>query len=440
MSFLFGRTRPRSPAEIARLLKDLLARVRESPASVPPKLEDELAKQLSNIKILVQGTQDIDPVPEHVHRLTQAFVQEDLLYDLACSIEYLPFEARKDVQTIFSHMLRFRPPRAAAPTYTGSSSGSNNSISNNGSSNSGGGSSSSSSSSSKNNESATSDPPVITYIVNKRPEILIELCHGYNRSRSAMTCGSILREALKVEVSAAVILHDESSPKNKARVIRLSEIQLRRKQTGEGVFWEFFDWINKSSFEVSADAFTTFRDLLTKHKALVAGYLSANFDLFFERYNSTLMQSSSYVTKRQSIKLLGELLLDRANYSVMTRYVDSGDHLKLCMNLLRDDRKMVQYEGFHIFKVGRQSTGDPSRQVFVANPNKSVAVQRILINNRSRLLRFLPKFLEDRTDDDQFMDEKSFLVRQIELLPPEPVEPNPPTRTTATQPHRGNAR
>jgi calcium binding protein 39 len=55
--------------------------------------------------------------------------------------------------------------------------------------------------------------------------------------------------------------------------------------------------------------------------------------------------------------------------------------------------------------------------VFVANPNKSPAVQRLLINNRERLLRFLPNFLADRTDDDQFMDEKSFLIRQIELLP-----------------------
>lgn len=61
--------------------------------------------------------------------------------------------------------------------------------------------------------------------------------------------------------------------------------------------------------------------------------------------------------------------------------------------------------------------------MFVANPNKSVAVQRILINNRDRLLKFLPRFLEDRTDDDQFTDEKSFLVRQIELLPKEPIEP-----------------
>ena len=141
-------------------------------------------------------------------------------------------------------------------------------------------------------------------------------------------------------------------------------------------------------------------------------YLAINFDLFFSRYNGILIQSESYVTKRQSIKLLGEILLDRANYSVMTAYVDRGDNLKLCMNLLRDDRKMVQYEGFHVFKV------------FVANPNKSVAVQRILINNRDRLLKFLPKFLEDRTDDDQFTDEKSFLVRQIELLPAEPVDPS----------------
>ncbi len=155
------------------------------------------------------------------------------------------------------------------------------------------------------------------------------------------------------------------------------------------------------------------KDILTRHKNMVAQYLSANFDEFFSRYNTLLIQSDSYVTKRQSVKLLGEILLDRANYNVMTAYVDSGAHLKLCMNLLKDDRKMVQYEGFHVFKV------------FVANPNKSIAVQRILINNRDRLLKFLPRFLEDRTDDDQFTDEKSFLVRQIELLPAEPVDTRP---------------
>ena len=142
-----------------------------------------------------------------------------------------------------------------------------------------------------------------------------------------------------------------------------------------------------------------------RHKQLISQYLAINFNLFFSRYNTTLVQSNSYVTKRQSIKLLGELLLDRANYNVMTEYVDRGEHLKLCMNLLKDDRKMVQYEGFHVFKV------------FVANPHKSPAVQRILVNNRERLLAFLPRFLEDRTDDEQFTDEKSFLIRQIETMP-----------------------
>ena len=91
----------------------------------------------------------------------------------------------------------------------------------------------------------------------------------------------------------------------------------------------------------------------------------------------------------------------------MTQYVASGENLKLTMNLLKDDRKMVQYEAFHVFKV------------FVANPNKSDEVKRILVKNRGRLLRFLPGFLEGRTDDDQFLDEKSFLLRQIENLPEE---------------------
>jgi calcium binding protein 39 len=62
--------------------------------------------------------------------------------------------------------------------------------------------------------------------------------------------------------------------------------------------------------------------------------------------------------------------------------------------------------------------------VFVANPKKSIAVQKILINNRERLLKFLPGFLADREDDDeQFKDEKSFLIRSIKMMPPAPVEP-----------------
>lgn len=161
---------------------------------------------------------------------------------------------------------------------------------------------------------------------------------------------------------------------------------------------------------------------MTKHKAIVAQYLSTNFDLFFQKYNGVLMNSASYVTKRQSIKLLGEILLDRANYAVMTAYVDDGEHLKICMNLLRDDRKMVQYEGFHVFKV------------FVANPHKSVAVQRILLINREKLLTFLKHFLEDRTEDEQFIDEREFLIKQIKNMPSQPVEPTQKPALLSQQP------
>ena len=327
-------------------------------------------------------------------------IQEDFLYVLASSVNLLSFESRKDSQAIFSYVLRFRPPGSTAE-----------------------------------------DSPALSYVINNRPEVIIELCRGYNNKESAMPCGAVLREVLKHESIVKIILYDQSL-ENQLDA-KIEEIAYGDEpQSGDGVFWKFFDWIDGGAFEVTTDAFTTFRvsilasngriawlthcdpkDILTKHKPQVSQYLMTNFDLFFKRFNNILIESSSYVTKRQSIKLLGEILLDRANYNVMTAYVDRGDNLKLCMNQLRDHRKMVQYEGFHVFKVCIcrlicHSYRPNEIEVFVANPHKSDAVKRILMQNRERLLRFLPGFLADRTADEQFTDEKSFLIRQIETLPP----------------------
>lgn len=131
-------------------------------------------------------------------------------------MRYLPFEARKDAQIIFSHILRFRP--------AGSQQG---------------------------------DPSAVSYLVLQRPEVIVELCRGYEYAQSAMPCGSILRQALQHDTIAAVILYDESQPGESA--VQLNAVDVGRKQTGKGLFWSFFQWINKGSFEVSADAFTTFR-------------------------------------------------------------------------------------------------------------------------------------------------------------------------------------
>lgn len=316
-------------------------------------------------------------------------ISEDLLYLLATNLHMLSFESRKDAQSIFSYVLRFRSAGA----------------------------------------SPKSDPVALSYVISNRPEILVALCNGYEHKESAIPAGTVLREVLKNDAAAAIILYDDSGNGGNGSK-GLTGIQPEVQQSGNGVFWKFFEWIDKGSFEVGADAFTTFRvsltpdsifqaqntdmygqELLTKHKQIVAQYLSTNFDLFFDKYNNILVKSDSYVTKRQSIKLLGEILLDRANYAVMTAYVDRGEHLKICMNLLRDDRKMVQYEGFHVFKV------------FVANPHKSIAVQKILLINRERLVKFLQHFLEDRTEDEQFIDEREFLIKQINNMPAQPVEP-----------------
>jgi calcium binding protein 39 len=137
---------------------------------------------------------------------------------------------------------------------------------------------------------------------------------------------------------------------------------------------------------------------------MVGQYLCANFKLFFTMYHEKLLQSKSYVTKRQSIKLLGEILLERANYPVMTAYINNDKYLVPCMYLLQDERKMIKYEAFHVFKV------------FVANPKPSIEVNNKLFQNKEKLLRFLPRFLEDRTEDDQFTDEKSYCLKIIKEL------------------------
>lgn len=367
MSFFFKSRTRTNTVDLPKQAKEHITKL-DGPGGAA-KAED-LAKILGQMKFILQGTQETESSPDQIYSLVTGMIQEDLLYQLAVNLYRLPFESRKDAQVIFSYVLRFRPPNASPKT----------------------------------------EPLALSYVINNRPEVLVELCNGYNHRESAIPAGTVLREVLKSEAATGIILYDDSaegSPSAKG----VTGIQAEARQSGKGVFWKFFNWIDTGTFELGADAFTTFRELLTKHKTIVAQYLSMNFDLFFDKYNDILVKSDSYVTKRQSIKLLGEILLDRANYAVMTAYVDRGEHLKICMNLLRDDRKMVQYEGFHVFKV------------FVANPHKSIAVQKILLLNRERLLTFLKHFLEDRTEDEQFIDEREFLIKQIRNMPSVPVEP-----------------
>lgn len=220
--------------------------------------------------------------------------------------------------------------------------------------------------------------PAVRY-VQAHPEILQSLVGGYNDSDIALNCGSILRECIRHDCLNTMLLQS-------------------------ALFYEFFEFVQKSNFDIASDAFATFKLMLTKHKNFSAGFLEKNYDDIFERYNK-LIQSDNYVTKRQSLKLLGEILLDRKNYAVMIRYINDPDNLKIIMNLLRGPSKTIQFEAFHVFKV------------FVANPKKAQPVLDILVRNKAKLIDFLKNFQRDK-DDDQFAEEKSILLSTLSRLEP----------------------
>ncbi|PAA56127.1 hypothetical protein BOX15_Mlig032685g1 [Macrostomum lignano] len=231
--------------------------------------------------------------------------------------------------------------------------------------------------------------PAIEYII-ENMTVLYRLVEGYNRPEHAISFGGMLREACRHEKIAEKFLWDQR-------------------------FYDLFAHVHGTAFDVSSDAFTTLKDLLTRHKAMVAKFLEANFNHFFDNYRG-LIESENYVTKRQALKLLGELLLDRYNYKVMTLYITNAENLKLIMNALKSRQKQIAFEAFHCFKV------------FVANPNKPRAVHNILVQNQDRLVEFLQNFQTDRQCDNQFSEEKQYLVKQIRDL--RPLPPPPPAAAT----------
>lgn len=69
-------------------------------------------------------------------------------------------------------------------------------------------------------------------------------------------------------------------------------------------------------------------------------------------------------------------------------------------------------------------------QVFVASPHKTQPIVEILLKNQPKLIEFLSNFQKERTDDEQFTDEKNYLIKQIRDL--KKVAPWSPTEFPAT--------
>jgi len=223
---------------------------------------------------------------------------------------------------------------------------------------------------------ANNKSPTVEFII-ANPVIIDSLFAGYESPGSALSCGSIIRGWVEREELARIVLNSEN-------------------------FYKLYNFIENPSFDVATDAFNTYKELLGKHKAITAEFLERNYDQVFTKYTN-MLNSPNYVTKRQSLKLLGELLLDKVNFNVMTKYISFSKNLKLMMTLLVDGSKSIQFEAFHVFKI------------FVANPHKPEPILKILRRNKAMLAEFLTVF-QNENDDEQFTDEKSYLLKQIQLL------------------------
>ncbi|GAV63344.1 Mo25 domain-containing protein [Cephalotus follicularis] len=214
-------------------------------------------------------------------------------------------------------------------------------------------------------------------------ELLDFLVVCYDNKEIALNCGNMLRECIKFPTLTKYILESAS-------------------------FELFFKFVELPNFDIASDALSTFKDLLTKHGEVVAEFLTAHYDEFFYLYEKLLM-SSNYVTRRQSLKLLSEFLLESSNSHIMKRYILEVQYLKVMMTLLKDSSKNIQVSAFHIFKV------------FVANPNKPREVKFILAKNHEKLLALLHDLSVGKgAEDEQFEEEKELIMKEIERVAREP--------------------
>ena len=242
MAFLFGRNRQRSNNDLARITKDLLQRLETCTDDKQlPRIEDDLNKTLAQMKVILQGSQgmhlinlvarndnvELEVNAQQAAQLVQQLIHDNVLLPLAQNLHRLSFEARKDAQATFSAVFRH------------------------------------------GNEGA--EPAVLSHVFHNSPELVVALCNGYNHGESARVSGQILREALKFDTVAALILYHE--PSADGRAPKPIPMEPTKPCSGKGVFWKFFDWIEKSAFDLSADAFSTFEvrsSAMVNSKALIS--------------------------------------------------------------------------------------------------------------------------------------------------------------------------
>ncbi|CAI5477261.1 unnamed protein product [Closterium sp. Yama58-4] len=357
---MFGfMSKPKTPAEIVRALADGLQTLPRDDKSA-----EEVLKSLVTVRVLLIGDLDAPPNKEAVAAAVAESVKCDLLPLLVSRLPVFDWEARKEMVLVWTYLLahggKRRRPKADEEEEEDEEEGGE-----------GGGAQKGA----PQEEEEEEGPAVALEFVERHTELVDKLVRGYKQKDIAQNSGLMLRECLR-------------SPKLVSHTLQFSNLDI------------IMGGCDLQNFDIASDAFLTLKDLLKQHPAVAAEFLMTNFEDFFKRFD-LLLNSDNYVTRRQAIKLLGELLLDRANMQVMMRYIGEAHNFKIMMTLIKDPSRAIQYEAFHVFKI------------FVANPRKPEKIVKLLARNKEKMVKFLKDFEIDKEEED-FEEEKEMLIREIQ--------------------------
>jgi calcium binding protein 39 len=161
-----------------------------------------------------------------------------------------------------------------------------------------------------------------------------------------------------------------------------------------------FSHFTVAHFDVSADSFATFRELILKAPQ-AEDWLRENTQQVIDRLHATLVETN-YAACRQSLKLIGEILCQfTGNFQEV--YLTDEKNLIIMMKLMVSTYKNISMEAYHIFKL------------FVARSDRPETITKILRTNSKKLIEFIHGLL-DASEDEELQKEKEFLLVELGML------------------------
>lgn len=315
MAFLFKRN-PKTPTELVRALNEQV--VKFDAASDRKKLQDETARYLTQVRVILHGDDESEPQPDLIAQLAQEVYQTDLLLHVILNLHHLEFDSRKDVSTLFSTLLRRQIGNRS---------------------------------------------PTVDYILG-RPKIITALLRGPEVPESCLITGAILRDCIKLETLAKMVFQDPN-------VWKCFEFSSRG--TFENMTDSFqtlhdlltihkklaSDWLmaNTVQFTHAINKLIASNNYVTKRQSVKL--LSV---IILTRQNNQFM--NQYVDSAENLKLVMILLSDKSknlqmeSFNVFKVFVANPKKSKTVLDILIKNRdKLIMF--FENFQTNMERKDDP---------------------------------------------------------------------------------